>query len=289
MRLQYFSTARGWWTGHASFDPPNPQAYLDGLNLRARITDDDDGVLYRQTHELELVLNQMKEDDMARTTSFEGSRYGDWYVGGRGKPIGGKRFWICTNVVTDEVRVVAQTDLKKLDGHDPETEAPIGLPAEQHKAWAEGDWEPGDTWPPGPESDNNEPSDGDDEMPTSAEITARVLAGNYADDPFSVPAEAFEPIFREPPVVVEPELPFEVTENPFGILLDDHFQCETELPGAELVLEGGDALFPADLMPDGLDESRPNADLHVLVNEAQVKLSDLRDTLDQITKMLLTK
>lgn len=39
MILQYRSKTRGWWTAHASFDPPDPQAYIDGLRLQARIID----------------------------------------------------------------------------------------------------------------------------------------------------------------------------------------------------------------------------------------------------------
>lgn len=44
MPLQYWTPARGWWTGHKTFLPADPQAYVAGVNARpgfnCRILDD---------------------------------------------------------------------------------------------------------------------------------------------------------------------------------------------------------------------------------------------------------
>jgi hypothetical protein len=91
---------------------------------------------------------------------YTGERFGDWYVESRAKPVDGKRFWNVTNTVTDEARVVAQTELKNLA---------------------------------------NEETD----MPASADITARVLIGNFKDDPFNLPDGVLPEDDDEYPFTVE--------------------------------------------------------------------------------------
>lgn len=50
-----------------------------------------------------------------RKSDFTGDRFGDWYVNARAKGIGdGKRRWHLTNTVTDETKIMLQTELQGL-------------------------------------------------------------------------------------------------------------------------------------------------------------------------------
>lgn len=49
-----------------------------------------------------------------RKSDYTGDRFGDWVVMSRAKAQEGKRCWSVTNTVTDEQRVVLQTELKDL-------------------------------------------------------------------------------------------------------------------------------------------------------------------------------
>lgn len=130
---------------------------------------------------------------MARQTDMTGNRHGDWVVMSRAKPQGGKRFWNVTNSVTDAQAVVAQTELKNLAG----------------KACVA--------------DENCTIKDGKHAMPSSAEITAKVVVGNHANDPFNIPdgilpdddsEYPFAPEFTEPAFV---PVKGEVADNPFEV------------------------------------------------------------------------
>lgn len=131
-----------------------------------------------------------------RRTRFEGERYGDWYVESKATPLEGKRRWHCVNTVTDERRLILQTELKNL-------------------------------------------ADEEEVMPSSREITTKVLIGNYKDDPFNIPdgilpedddEYPFEPVFTEPEFVpVLGEVVDINADNPFDVQMSADFDDDGEL------------------------------------------------------------
>lgn len=186
----------------------------------------------------------------------QGDRYGDWYLESRAKPINGKRYWNVTNTVTDAKAVVAQTDLANLNNADFQPE---------------------------------------DAVPSSAEITARVLAGNHAANPFAVPAGAFEPVFREPSViatvtadgqtdeylsdgtVVVAGVKFtKIGDNPFGGQVSAGFDDSSQ----EGVEQG---IVDAEMVKFDVTDPKM-VTLRQAVREAMGKLAEAQTALDQVMK-----
>jgi hypothetical protein len=153
---------------------------------------------------------------------YAGETFGEWFVESRAKPQGGKRFWNVTNTVTDEKMVVAQTELKSLatleDDHIHHGPTAAGCCAEpcvvENCQIVDGKHEIQTNRPEG------------DEVPSSSEITARVLIGNYANDPFNLPDGVlpeddseypFEVAFVEPVVIEDVMVDLPAPDDIFSV------------------------------------------------------------------------
>jgi hypothetical protein len=149
----------------------------------------------------------------SRQTNFVGERYGNFVVMSKAPAVNGKRFWNVINTQTDVTRVVAQTALKDLVD-EPDCDNCLSVC---------------------PADDNCKITDeGKHVMPNSADISARVVLGNFKDDPFSIPEGflpeddseyPFEPSFVEPCVLVEcPEFADKVIDS--GVIYPDPFDIQ---------------------------------------------------------------
>jgi hypothetical protein len=155
---------------------------------------------------------------MAKKSDYTGDRFGVWFVESRAKPVDSKRMWNCVNTETDEKAVVPQTQLKDL---------------------GEGKFFP---------SSESFLSALEPDVASSADITARVLIGNYKDDPFSIP-DGVLPDSDEDALAVEFVDPFEMTQADWDQgFEDDEPDCCVADPNC--VIEDGKHNLAH--VPDGL-------------------------------------
>jgi hypothetical protein len=154
---------------------------------------------------------------MARKSDYTGDTLGEWFVDRKAAPVDGKRMWHVVNKRTDETAVVPQTQLKAL---------------------GEGKFFPSS------ESflDALEP-----DVANSADRTAKVLLGNYADDPFSIP-DGILPDHDETELAVEFVDPFEAgpefdDQDPEDTSYEDEVDCCVADPNC--VIEDGKHVIDA--------------------------------------------